>query len=72
METSIWNYPGTWVWLCITAVMVAGFVLFALALHRTLRRPPAEPNAPPPPSSSQPAAPGAPPAPTRPENRQTP
>ena len=37
METSIWNYPGTWVWLGITAVMVVGFVLFALALHRTLR-----------------------------------
>ena len=44
METSIWNYPGTWVWLGITAVMVVGFVLFALALHRTLRRPPAAPQ----------------------------
>ena len=71
METSIWNYPGTWVWLGITAVMVVGFVLFALALHRTLRRPPAETSAPQP-SSSKHAAPGAPAASPRPQDHQTP
>ena len=70
METSIWNYPGTWVWLGITAVMVVGFVLFALALHRTLRRPPAETSAPQP-SSSKPAAPGASAASPRPQDHQT-
>jgi hypothetical protein len=71
METSIWNYPGTWVWLGITAVMVVGFVLFALALRRTLRRPPAETSAPQP-SSLKPAAPGASAATPRPQDHQTP
>lgn len=70
MQSSFWSYPGTWVGLGITAVMVAGFVLFALALRRTLRRPPAKPDTPPP-SSSQ-SAPGAPAAPPRPESRKTP
>ena len=71
MQSSFWSYPGTWVGLGITAVMVAGFLVFALALRRTLRRPPTEPNAPSP-SSSQPAAPGALAAPPRPENGETP
>ena len=38
--SSMWDYPGTWVGLGITLVMIVGFVLFAYALRRTMGSPP--------------------------------
>lgn len=72
MESSFWSYPGTWVGLGITAVMVAGFVVFALALRRTLRSPPLQADARAPASPSSQPTPGASAAPTPSESRTTP
>ena len=38
--SSMWSYPGTWVGLGITLVLMGGIELFAYALRRTLRSPP--------------------------------
>ena len=50
--TELLNYPGTWAWLAVVAVLVGGFVGFAVALRRTLRSPPLDEQRPSQPSSA--------------------
>ncbi|MBX9834925.1 MAG: hypothetical protein K2X65_01970 [Burkholderiaceae bacterium] len=50
--TELLNYPGTWAWLAVVAVLMGGLVVFAVALRRTLRSPPLDEQHPSPSSSA--------------------
>lgn len=61
--TELLNYPGTWAWLAVVAVLMGGLVVFAVAVRRTMRSPPLDgqrPSSSSSPSSSPPPAPAAP------------
>lgn len=55
--TELLNYPGTWAWLAVVAVLMGGLVVFAVALRRTLRSPPLDEQHPSPSSSAPFSAP---------------
>jgi hypothetical protein len=55
--TELLNYPGTWAWLAVVAVLMGGLVVFAVALRRTLRSPPLDEQRPSPSSSPSSSAP---------------
>ena len=57
------NYPGSWTWLAIVAVLMGGLVVFAVVLRRILRTPPLDAQRP---ASSSPPASSPTPAPTAP------
>ena len=46
-ETSFWTYPGTWIAIVVTLVLVAGGITMAVVLRRILRKPPVDPQSPP-------------------------
>ena len=45
-DTSFWTYPGTWIAIVVTLVLVAGGITMAVVLRRILRKPPQEPHLP--------------------------
>ena len=45
-ETSFWTYPGTWIAIAVTLVLVAGGITMAVVLRRILGKPPVEPQSP--------------------------
>ena len=49
-EASFWTYPGTWIAIVVTLVLVAGGITMAVVLRRILKKPPQEPHLPPSPS----------------------
>ncbi len=51
METSFWSYPGTWIAIAVTLVLVAGGITMAVVLRRILNKPPVDPTSPTAPST---------------------
>ena len=53
-DTSFWAYPGTWIAIVVTLVLIAGGITMAVVLHRILNKPPQEPHLPssPPPKNT--------------------
>ena len=45
-EASFWTYPGTWIAIVVTLVLVAGGITMAVVLRRMLSKPPQEPHLP--------------------------
>ncbi len=45
-EASFWTYPGTWIAIVVTLVLVAGGITMAVVLRRMLRKPPVPPQSP--------------------------
>ena len=45
-EASFWTYPGTWIAIVVTLVLVAGGITMAVVLRRILKKPPQEPHLP--------------------------
>ena len=45
-DASFWSYPGTWIGIVVTLVLVGGGVVMAVVLRRILRKPPVQPQSP--------------------------
>lgn len=47
MQPSFWTYPGTWIVIVFTLLLVGGGIALAVVLRRVLRKPPQEFHLPP-------------------------
>ena len=47
MQPSFWTYPGTWIVIVFTLLLVGGGIALAVVLRRVLRKPPQVSHLPP-------------------------